>query len=169
MKYTGRRRREARREAGCYLRWEGGAGCRVYGVAQSTTAEPRRSLDSAISERAAPLQEPQLANACAASFGPAAQRQRRRGRGRACRPVGAATVVAGVRPRRGSPCAAPPGGGPGAPALPVHPPNGAPATGSWTCLIWVYGSTWYRPRMQRARPSKEEPDGRAHRGRASLP
>ena len=56
MKYTGRRRREARREAGCYLRWEGGAGCRVYGVAQSTTAEPRRSLDSAISERAAPLQ-----------------------------------------------------------------------------------------------------------------
>ena len=36
-----------------------GAGCRVYGVAQSTTAEPRRSLDSAISERAAPLQ-PQL-------------------------------------------------------------------------------------------------------------
>ena len=54
MKYTGRRRREARREAGCYLRWEGGAGCRVYGVAQSTTAEPRRSLDSAISERAAP-------------------------------------------------------------------------------------------------------------------
>ena len=56
MKYTGRRRREARREAGCYLRWEGGAGCRVYGVTQSTTAEPRRSLDSAISERAAPLQ-----------------------------------------------------------------------------------------------------------------
>jgi hypothetical protein len=117
MKYTGRRRREARREAGCYLRWEGGAGCRVYGVAQSTTAEPRRSLDSAISERAAPAG----ANGCAASFGPAAQRQRRRGRGRACRPVGAATVVAGVRPRRGGPCAAPPGGGPGAPALPVPP------------------------------------------------
>ena len=53
-------------------------------------------------------------------FGPAAQRQRRGG-GRACRPVGAATVVAGVRPRRGGPCAAPPGGGPGAPALPAHP------------------------------------------------
>ena len=56
------------REAGCYLRREGGAGCQVHGVAQSATAEPRRSLDSAISERAAPLR-PQLAlprrlNAC---------------------------------------------------------------------------------------------------------
>ena len=51
-----------------------GAGCRVYGVAQSTTAEPRRSLDSAISERAAPLQ-PQLVLPTPALplFGPAAK------------------------------------------------------------------------------------------------
>ena len=50
-------------------------------------------------------------------------------------------------------------------------PNGAPGNGAVLDLTWHWSMDLARSMdlVARARPSKEEADGRAHRGRASLP
>ena len=161
MKYTGRRRREARREGGGVLPQAGG-GCRVPGAGCTGWPRARRPSPAARSTPPSPSAPPRSSPSWSCQrlrclFLAPQQRQRRRGGGRACRPVGAATVFAGVRPRRGAPCAAPPGGGPGAPALPVPPtarhlapPDPSRSSGSDSAMMWAM-DLWISQRAAAAR------------------